>query len=270
MQAPKRERARGGREGKEEEEGERKEERGEGKEREGGGMSILDIFICDLNINAQTQVPALEQKLTYKYVIIGAGTTGHAVIDLNREDGGSRKYVLVEMGEYFESVLKPRIQKITEEVEAQGAPHFSALVEQFKTNPSPEKPPTNSPDQKTYDEMLLNLMLQVWEEAKKKGVEKDDPKLLDTLVAGLKEHLVKMDEHQAKLVHVLTLGRPGRLLDIHTANCALQLHSGSVKATSHECKHPLAAEVALRTSYTAVWDSCTSLHSLASNGFLPT
>ncbi|KAI0328891.1 hypothetical protein GY45DRAFT_1325750 [Cubamyces sp. BRFM 1775] len=96
-------------------------------------------------------------------------------------------------------VLKPRIQKITEEVEAQGAPHFSALVERFKTNPSPEKPPTNSPDQKTYDEMLLNLMLQVWEEAKKKGVEKDDPKLLDTLVAGLKEHLVKMDEHQAKL-----------------------------------------------------------------------
>ena len=96
-------------------------------------------------------------------------------------------------------VLKPRIQKITEEVEAQGAPHFSALVERFKTNPSPEKPPTNSPDQKTYDEMLLNLMLQVWEEAKKKGVEKDDPKLSDTLVAGLKEHLVKMDEHQAKL-----------------------------------------------------------------------
>lgn len=42
----------------------------------------------------------------------GSGTTGHAVINLNREDGGSRKYVLVEMGEYFDSVLKPRIQKV--------------------------------------------------------------------------------------------------------------------------------------------------------------
>ncbi len=42
----------------------------------------------------------------------GSGTTGHAVINLNREDGGSRKYVLVEMGEYFETVLKPRIQKV--------------------------------------------------------------------------------------------------------------------------------------------------------------
>ncbi len=42
----------------------------------------------------------------------GSGTTGHAVIDLNREDGGNRKYILVEMGEYFETVLKPRILKV--------------------------------------------------------------------------------------------------------------------------------------------------------------
>ncbi|MCW7506121.1 site-specific DNA-methyltransferase [Leptospira paudalimensis] len=42
----------------------------------------------------------------------GSGTTGHAVINLNREDGGDRKYILVEMGEYFETVLKPRIQKV--------------------------------------------------------------------------------------------------------------------------------------------------------------
>jgi adenine-specific DNA-methyltransferase len=42
----------------------------------------------------------------------GSGTTGHAVINLNREDGGSRKYILVEMGEYFDTVLKPRIQKV--------------------------------------------------------------------------------------------------------------------------------------------------------------
>lgn len=42
----------------------------------------------------------------------GSGTTGHAVIDLNREDGGDRRYVLVEMGEYFDTVLKPRILKV--------------------------------------------------------------------------------------------------------------------------------------------------------------
>jgi len=42
----------------------------------------------------------------------GSGTTAHAVIDLNREDNGNRKYILVEMGEYFDTVLKPRIQKV--------------------------------------------------------------------------------------------------------------------------------------------------------------
>lgn len=42
----------------------------------------------------------------------GSGTTGHAVINLNREDEGKRKYILVEMGEYFDTVTKPRIQKV--------------------------------------------------------------------------------------------------------------------------------------------------------------
>ena len=42
----------------------------------------------------------------------GSATTGHAVINLNRSDKGKRKYILVEMGEYFNSVTKPRMQKV--------------------------------------------------------------------------------------------------------------------------------------------------------------
>lgn len=42
----------------------------------------------------------------------GSGTTAHATISLNRRDGGKRQYLLVEQGEYFETVLKPRIQKV--------------------------------------------------------------------------------------------------------------------------------------------------------------
>lgn len=42
----------------------------------------------------------------------GSGTTGHAVIDMNRTDGGNRKYVLVEMGHYFDTVIRPRICKV--------------------------------------------------------------------------------------------------------------------------------------------------------------
>lgn len=50
-------------------------------------------------------------ELTLDY-FAGSGTTGHAVIYLNREDGGKRKYILVEMGDYFNTVTKPRIQKV--------------------------------------------------------------------------------------------------------------------------------------------------------------
>ena len=42
----------------------------------------------------------------------GSGTTGHAVINLNREDNGRRKYVLVEVGHHFDTVLLPRIKKV--------------------------------------------------------------------------------------------------------------------------------------------------------------
>jgi adenine-specific DNA-methyltransferase len=42
----------------------------------------------------------------------GSGTTGHAVIDLNRDDQGKRKFILIEQGEYFDIVTKPRIQKV--------------------------------------------------------------------------------------------------------------------------------------------------------------
>jgi len=42
----------------------------------------------------------------------GSGTTAHALIHMQRENRGKRKYILVEMGEYFDTVLKPRIQKV--------------------------------------------------------------------------------------------------------------------------------------------------------------
>lgn len=42
----------------------------------------------------------------------GSGTTAHAVINLNRVDGGKRKYILCEMGDYFNTVIIPRIKKV--------------------------------------------------------------------------------------------------------------------------------------------------------------
>jgi adenine-specific DNA-methyltransferase len=58
------------------------------------------------------QIAQLKQDIVILDFFAGSGTTGHAAINLNRDDKGSRKYILVEQGDYFDTVLKPRIQKI--------------------------------------------------------------------------------------------------------------------------------------------------------------
>tara|TARA_R110001599_G_scaffold336565_1_gene554375 strand:- start:16228 stop:19257 length:3030 start_codon:yes stop_codon:yes gene_type:complete len=42
----------------------------------------------------------------------GSGTTAHAIMKLNDKDGGRRKFLLVEMGKHFDTVVLPRIKKI--------------------------------------------------------------------------------------------------------------------------------------------------------------
>ncbi|MEK9780190.1 MAG: DNA methyltransferase, partial [Gammaproteobacteria bacterium] len=41
----------------------------------------------------------------------GSGTTGHAVINLNRQNNSNRKFILIDVGAYFSRVMKPRIMK---------------------------------------------------------------------------------------------------------------------------------------------------------------
>jgi len=65
----------------------------------------------------------------------GSGTTGHAVINLNREDGGRRKYILVEMADYFNTVLKPRIKKVVyanEWKDGKPVSHSTGISHMFK------------------------------------------------------------------------------------------------------------------------------------------
>ena len=66
----------------------------------------------------------------------GSGTTAHGVINLNRGDGGRRKFILVEMGDYFDTVLVPRIKKVTFAPEwKDGKPKRLATPEEAKRSP---------------------------------------------------------------------------------------------------------------------------------------
>ena len=43
----------------------------------------------------------------------GSGTTAHAVLNLNKQDGGNRKFILVEMEEYANDITAERIKRVT-------------------------------------------------------------------------------------------------------------------------------------------------------------
>ena len=92
--------------------------------------SINTVMDClRAGLNNQTQSTVLDY-------FAGSGTTGHAVINLNREDGGERKFILVEMGEYFDTVLLPRIKKVTFSPEwKDGRPKRSATPEEAERSP---------------------------------------------------------------------------------------------------------------------------------------
>ena len=42
----------------------------------------------------------------------GSGTTAHAVLNLNKEDGGNRKFILVECEEYADTITAERIRRV--------------------------------------------------------------------------------------------------------------------------------------------------------------
>lgn len=87
-------------------------------------------FYLDMgNINKEGDVQFLNGKkpvrliaqliafVTHKNDIIldsfaGSGTTGHAVLNLNKQDGGSRKFVLVELGDYADSITTKRNKRV--------------------------------------------------------------------------------------------------------------------------------------------------------------
>ncbi len=42
----------------------------------------------------------------------GSGTTAHAVLNMNKEDGGNRKFILVEMEDYAENITAERVKRV--------------------------------------------------------------------------------------------------------------------------------------------------------------
>lgn len=87
----------------------------------------------------------------------GSGATGHAVINLNREDGCQRKFILVEQADYFDTVLVPRLKKVTFTPEwKDGRPKRLATAEETERSPRVMK----IVRLESYEDALNNLELR--------------------------------------------------------------------------------------------------------------
>ena len=76
----------------------------------------LDFPYCHPVSLYEVLIGTATQSLTDSDIVLdhfaGSGTSSHAVINLNREDRSRRKFILVEMDDYFDTVLIPRIKKV--------------------------------------------------------------------------------------------------------------------------------------------------------------
>ncbi len=80
----------------------------------------------------------------------GSGTSAHAILNMNRKFGGNRKYIIVEMGEYFSTATKPRVIKaIYSDNWKNGKPQDKAGISQMFKYQVLE----------SYEDTLNNLML---------------------------------------------------------------------------------------------------------------
>jgi len=87
----------------------------------------------------------------------GSGTTAHAVINLNRRVDSRRKFTVIEMGDYFDSILLPRIKKITYSPEwKDGIPTRLATAEEAERSPRIMKVVRLE----SYEDTLNNLELR--------------------------------------------------------------------------------------------------------------
>ena len=77
-----------------------------------GSLQIFSYPKAVYAVEDSVRVTNLEKDKIIMDFFAGSATTAHAIINLNRTDNGDRKYILVEMGKYFDLVTKPRVVKV--------------------------------------------------------------------------------------------------------------------------------------------------------------
>jgi adenine-specific DNA-methyltransferase len=122
---------------------------------------------------------AFDNNCTILDYFAGSGTIGHAAINLNRKDGGKRKFILAEIGNHFDTVLKPRIAKVVySENWKNGKPitrhtgishcfkyirleSYEDTLNNLRFNPNPQCEKKSEPNSPLKEDYMLRYLLDV-------------------------------------------------------------------------------------------------------------
>ena len=84
-------------------------------------QSAAELKKLNLDFNYAKPIRLIEYLLTISQMekdaivldsFAGSGTTAHAVLNMNKEDGGHRKFILVEMKDYADSITAERVKRV--------------------------------------------------------------------------------------------------------------------------------------------------------------
>ena len=76
------------------------------------GKAVFDTPKPTKLIERILQIASKQKDFIVLDSFAGSGTTAHAVLNLNRLDGGNRKFILVEMEKYAESITAERVRRV--------------------------------------------------------------------------------------------------------------------------------------------------------------
>ena len=129
----------------------------------------------------------------------GSGTTGHAVLNLNEEDKGNRKFILIEQMDYIKTVTAPRIKEVLKRSKSNDSFIYCELA---KWNEKAKEEIQNAKDlpalvklfDTLYEKYFLNYNVKI-KDFKDKIVKEENFKKL-TLTQQKKMFLTMLDLNQ--------------------------------------------------------------------------
>lgn len=155
----------------------------------------------------------------------GSATSAHAIINMNRKFGGNRKFILVEMGEYFNTATKPRVVKsIYSDNWKNGNPQDKGGITQMVKYQLLE----------SYEDTLNNLFLKPTTELDFSGKAKEEYLIQYMLEMESREHLFNLEmfrkpfDYQLKVTENNEL-KPSKVDLVETFNYLIGLYVSKVQ-----------------------------------------